>query len=66
MTVQLVKLLIYCVFNQINERVGALFYALTQLVMVHGNWPKPRDGVVAEIRHGSRYVYTEIKIAIIF
>ena len=41
-TAQLVKLLIYSVFNQINERVGTFFNVPTQLFMVYGNWPKLR------------------------
>lgn len=39
-TPQLAKLLIYSLFNQINERVGAHFYAPVQLFMVYGNCPK--------------------------
>lgn len=54
-TPQLAKLLIYSLFNQINERVDAHFYAPVQLFMVYGNcpkhgpththrpWPGPRD-----------------------
>lgn len=47
-TQQLAKLLIYSLFNQINERVDAHFYAPIQLFMVYGNCPKrtsvPRPG----------------------
>lgn len=39
-TPQLAKLLIYSLFNQINERVDAHFYAPVQLFMVYGNCPK--------------------------
>lgn len=58
-TPQLAKLLIYSLFNQINERVDAHFYAPVQLFMVYGNCPKrtcvhrsrPRDwGLTADLR----------------
>lgn len=39
-TSQLAKLLIYSLFNQINERVDMHFYAPVQLFMVYGNCPK--------------------------
>lgn len=39
-TTQLAKLLIYRLFNQINEGVGAHIYAPVQLFMVYGNCPK--------------------------
>lgn len=39
-TSQLAKLLIYSLFNQINERVDVHFYAPVQLFMVYGNCPK--------------------------
>lgn len=39
-TPQLAKLLIYSLFNQINERVDAHFYAPVQLFMVYGNCPE--------------------------
>lgn len=39
-TPQLAKLLMYSLFNQINERVDAHFYAPVQLFMVYGNCPK--------------------------
>lgn len=39
-TSQLAKLLIYSLFNQINERVDVHFYAPVKLFMVYGNCPK--------------------------
>lgn len=57
-TPQLAKLLIYSLFNQINERVDAHFYAPVQLFMVYGNCLKrtrvhrsrPRPGLTADPR----------------